>query len=659
MADVEPDADDGDEDDGDLLTDIKSLHELSRSHYSDWRGDAKEDFDFVSGKQWSDEDMAILSEQMRPAIVFNRVGPVIDAVSGSEVQNRQEVRFVPREMGDVGVNELLTGATQWVREQCDAEDEESDAFYDAITCGVGWTETHLETDEEPDGKIHVSRVDVMEMYPDPKSRKRNYVDARYVQRVKRFTDDEFYAKWPDADIGDAAATWDADDDDQPAQPVVTDPPRYKNNATAPRRSKGTISVLEHQWYELETVYRVADPQTGKIVEFDAERFKTIEPQLKAINAPYVENKKRKYMRAFVAGETILEQGPGPCDGHFTYQAITAKRDRNSNTWFGLVRAMKDPQRWANKFFSQILHILNSNAKGGLLAESDAFVDQRKAEDEWARPDSITMLKPGAMGKVREKMIANMPASFTQALEYAVKSIPDVTGVNLEMMGLADRHQAGVLEYQRKQAGLTILATLFDSLRRYRKQQGRVLMYFIQEYISDGRLVRILGDGVQKFVPLLRAEGAAAYDIIVDDAPTAPHQKERVFQVLSSLLPSMEKMGILPPKEVLDYAPLPTTLIEAWKKSLAQPKPADQQAQAMGQAELKKLMADAMQAEASAKLSLARIQEIMGGQQTSASETQIEAQYANNDTARVQLDNEKATVDAALAVHEARKPGPSR
>jgi hypothetical protein len=67
--------------------------------------------------------------------------------------------------------------------------------------------------------------------------------------------------------------------------------------------------------------------------------------------------------------------------------------------------------------------------------------------------------------------------------------------------MADREQAGVLEYQRKQSAVTLLAPLFDSFRRYRKMSGRCWLHFMQNYLTDGRLIRITkDDGGQMNVP---------------------------------------------------------------------------------------------------------------------------------------------------------------
>jgi hypothetical protein len=93
-----------------------------------WRREAREDFDFEAGEQLNEDDKAILMDAKRPIVIFNRVGTTVDSVAGQEVGNRQEVQLLPRRQGVVKKNELLTSAAKWFRQQCDAEDEESDAF---------------------------------------------------------------------------------------------------------------------------------------------------------------------------------------------------------------------------------------------------------------------------------------------------------------------------------------------------------------------------------------------------------------------------------------------------------------------------------------------------------------------------------------------------
>ena len=74
----------------DLLLTAKAWYRADREHSEDWRKDAKEDFDFVAGHQWSDEDKEVLREQLRPEITFNRIAPTVESVIGIEIGNRRE-----------------------------------------------------------------------------------------------------------------------------------------------------------------------------------------------------------------------------------------------------------------------------------------------------------------------------------------------------------------------------------------------------------------------------------------------------------------------------------------------------------------------------------------------------------------------------------------
>ena len=110
--------------------------------------------------------------------------------------------------------------------------------------------------------------------------------------------------------------------------------------------------------------------------------------------------------------------------------------------------------------------------------------------------------------------------------------------------------------------LTVLAGMFDGLRRYRKEQGRLLAKYITEYLSDGRLVRILGgDGMERYIPLLKQDGALEYDVVVDESANTVNQKDKTFAILMQLMPALEKQGVPFSADLLEYTPLPAAMVE--------------------------------------------------------------------------------------------------
>ena len=531
--------------------------------FMNWRAEARDDYAFISGDQWIESDKQYLDEQQRPAVTFNYSEKMIDAVVGAEVSNRQEVTYRPREVTDAAVSEVWNNAAKWIRDLCNAEDEETDSFHDALICGMGWTQTRMSYDDDLDGRVEIHRIDPLEMRSDPAATKPGVVDRRYNFRVWYIDERDAKREWPDV------VSFPETESDR-ASGVIRQGHRYEGDEfDAPEMHKGQVQIRHYECFEREAVYRVEGAQG--MIELNETEFRAAKSQLEEAGTRYVKQYKKVYYRAFFAGDTLLEGGKSPSQVGFTFNCITGKRDRNRNTWYGLTRVMKDPQRWANKWLSQILHIVNSNAKGGLLAETGAFVDPRKAQDEWAAPDSVTMLNEGGLLKVKEKQMSSYPSGLDRLMQFALSSLPMVTGINLEALGLANREQAGVLEQQRKQAAYGLLSPLFDSLRRYRKIQGRVLLGFIHDYISDGRMVRIGGQESQQFLPLTKTPGAMEYDVFVDQSPNAPDVKEKTWQTLSNLVPAMLKVNIPPPDNFLDYAPVPIALSQAWAKTIAESK----------------------------------------------------------------------------------------
>ena len=224
--------------------------------------------------------------------------------------------------------------------------------------------------------------------------------------------------------------------------------------------------------------------------------------------------------------------------------------------------------WANKWLSQTLHIMNRSAKGGVIAEKGIAEDQRQFEESWARTEAITWARQGKLqnGAIQPKPEATFPAGFVQLTELAISSIRDVSGINLELLGLRDANQPGILEAQRKRAAMTILATAFNALRRYRKAIGRIRLHYIQTHLSDGRMVRIMGKQGAQVLPVIRAATVGSFDVMVDESPTSPNQKEATWAAILALLPGIQ--GLITPEvmlTLLDYSPLPESLVVTLKQ----------------------------------------------------------------------------------------------
>jgi hypothetical protein len=640
------------------LEEIGARYTAAKEHLASWRTEARTCYDYYANRQWSDADSAVLKEQNRPVIVFNRAGKMIDAVLGHENNNRNEIRYIPRTQGDAAVNEILTEVAKFFLDECDGEDEQSDAFRDMLITGMGWTGTRIDDESNPQGDLVCERVDPLEMLIDPSGKKPNCADIRYMFREKRMALEEVKAAFPDWSGIYSPAEWQNDDDD------VTSKSWTKHGYQGTNQDRNTphrdILVLEYQYREIECEYVVVNPEQSEPIVLDQDTWDDEKDEIEKQGWDYFKRKDVTTKRAFVIGRDIVHEDQ-VCPKEFTYHCVTGKRDREKNHWFGLMRLLMDPQQWSNKWLSQILHIVNTQAKGGLIAEESA-VDLPELEASWAKTGSITIVKDGSLGsnpRVIPKELPAFPSGLDKLLEYANESFGDVSGINAELLGMADRDQPGVLEWQRKQSAVTLLAPLFDSLRRYRKQFGRCWLYFIQKYMNDGRLVRIVVDDEEQFAATqdiwqkIGDPDTAKYDVVVDQAATAPNQKEATWSVLSELMPILK--DAMDPDILLlflEYSPMPESLLEKLRQLKEQkeqqgppPDPEMMKAQAQIQAKQQEAQITAQTKQQEMQMRLQESQQEMQIEREKAQmQMQIEMQKA-----QMQMEIEKMKAGIAMEV----------
>ncbi|TFH04026.1 MAG: hypothetical protein E4H14_15605, partial [Candidatus Thorarchaeota archaeon] len=102
-----------------------------------WQQEAREDFEFRDGKQWSDEEEQILKEELRPVLTFNLSKSSIDLIMGMNEDNRITHRASPTEPSDSFLCEVLNDLADNVSESQDFMYEEDSSLESAAICGRG------------------------------------------------------------------------------------------------------------------------------------------------------------------------------------------------------------------------------------------------------------------------------------------------------------------------------------------------------------------------------------------------------------------------------------------------------------------------------------------------------------------------------------------
>lgn len=548
---------------------------------SNWRTEATTALGFVAGDQLSEDDKAILDDANRPHVVFNRFLAIVKAIAGMEINGRHEIVFQPTEKDDTVISEILSGTSKNMSAQCDAEDEQSEAFQQCAVTGIGVTESRWSHEMKARGEYIEEQFDCREFFWDRTARKKNLVDACRMWRVRRMALSDAMQMFKGKSRRQLDASW-ADAGiytDQGPKSIEEKRIRDGKDSYLDWDDRNEVTIVCAQWWEREPYMLVGDEASDSLVEMTPKEFKLLSRLRRLAGAPALDGvplTRRAYKQTFLGNELLEPIKPAPMGQQFSWGVITGEWDAKKRQWYGLERTVRDPQKWANKFMSQVMHIMNSTAKGGILAERSAFDDEIEAEEGYAMPDIITWLKDGALSGQRPKIMpkpgSGDPSAYVELLKYAVQAIPQVTGVNFELLGQQDIQNPGVVEAMRKQAGMTVLATLFDSLRRYRKILGRIRLHVIQTRMSDGRIIRIVGPQYQGMVQLAKSVTAGEFDVTVDDAPTSPNQKEANWLVISQLLPMFKDIMMQSPEVLamtLEYSPLPSQFVQALKRVLLQ------------------------------------------------------------------------------------------
>jgi hypothetical protein len=595
-----------------------------------WEKPARRDFEFYALKQWEDDDIKKMDEEKRPALTFDRTRPIIDSVAGAEVTNRYEPKFLPREPDlekpDVTASEVASEVYRYIRQLANTEHYESQAFRSALICGVGVTETFMNYELHPDGAIFTRRVPVFEMGWDPSSVDMNMADARYIIRDRWIPYDELaslfgvnaakrvvelakatsmktsnaprglFGRMMTREIEDSRNAYMDKKGRKYYDPrtrhvrlweMQRKEKRYMTRAFIPPELSGTGQPREEFITKGQTNQRLQElHEAAAVINSIPDRMDpmTGEP-LPPVEMNYVKDYPvLKLFRSFHTGQEVLKEDELPFRD-FTYQFITCFEDWSQEErryFFGMMRPMRDPQQYANKFFSQAVHVWSSNPKGALLYEEDLFEDKETAMREWAKPTGMVPVPTGALSQTPKEKFKQLTSSqglggVRELLAHSQEAVPMAAGINENYFvgGAQDlrRTPASSIESVQRQ-NLVTISQPFDSLRMYKKTQAKLILGFIQEYMDEQEIMRIVGPEDAEIIPAV-ANGQLIdqYDIVIEESPTSQDKQMEVFAKLNehNFIPQLQEMGVPVPPAIAKYFPFPPDINQDFQTALEQNK----------------------------------------------------------------------------------------
>jgi hypothetical protein len=276
--------------------------------------------------------------------------------------------------------------------------------------------------------------------------------------------------------------------------------------------------------------------------------------------------------------------PSPYAG-FSIVPVTAYRDVSMRTanHFGIVELMKDPQVEVNKRWSQALNMLNQQVQPGIYAETDAFVDDKQAEQSMKEAGAITWVNSGvlASGKIQERTVPTFPNAPMQMEQFSQDIMKKITGINPDLLGQdRGRQEPGIVVRLRQQQGMTLLKPLFKNVNHMKKELFKRQLAIIMQYMPDRQILRILGqndryqidretgviyDKILNLSANIRAIRDLDYNIIAEPAPG--NMTKRMLE-LTALIEMSERFPV-PPDQIIEKMEIPESDKQRWLEYIKQ------------------------------------------------------------------------------------------
>ncbi len=432
------------------LSALKRMYEESQSLTYDARIQEQKDGDYYDGAQLTREEKRILRGRKQPDNIWNFTRLSVNGTLGVIKQGSTDPRAYPRNPQDEDAADTASKTLQYVADAADFDAKKIDFAKDYLVPGTG--AVIIEVDD--DGKITVEPIRREEFFYDPRSRRQDFSDARFMGIAKWAWASDLKAEYPAKkdDIDHCfGAGWSVLGDD-----LNDDRPKDGPKTVAWVHKDERRVMVVGIYYREGKVWRYCKFTAGVVLESSV--------------SPYLNDKKQPIC---------------PIEAQSCYV------DRENNR-AGIVRDMRGPQDEVNKRSQKLLFELTARqiqeaSPGSGMGDADI------ARKEAARPDGV--IPPGWVIVPRTDVVSGQ----AELLQFAVTTFSRFSP-NPAILGREGENQSGRANQVRQQAGMTEQAVIFGGIEEWELRVYRQMWNRARQYWTAPMFIRVTDDeGAPDFI----------------------------------------------------------------------------------------------------------------------------------------------------------------
>lgn len=524
------------------------------------------------GKQWSEDDKAVLRAAGRPFYEFNQIMPSINAALGHQIRNRMDISFKPRGgAGDLLKATALSKVTMQVADQNRLHWKETQVYADGLIQQRGYFDVRMDFSKNILGEAKVDTLDPLDVIPDDAAKSYDPDDWADVTITRWLNADEIgqrygaKAKAKALESGDDGPDFGQDDDEEERNTFGTErmvgaQDAYMGEGTGARRYR----ILDRQQWRWEKTRCLVYPLSGDVQIADQ-----LSPEdvvaAKYAGAMEVQLLQKRVWWVVSTYCAVLFENWSPYE-HFTVVPYFAYFRRGQTR--GMVDNAIGPQEALNKAISQFVHVVNTSANSGWIVEENSLTNMDASELEQVGAMTGLVLEYRKASKPPEKIKPNtVPTGVVEIADRATQMLKDVT-VPDAMRGMQGSAVSGIAKQNDQMASQQQMAVPLDNLAYTRHLLATRLMKLEQRFYDSYRVFRITetdlttGKFVEKTLEINKFQPedggywnditVGTYDVVITEQPMAvTFENSQFTQALE-----MKKLGVgIPDAVIVKYSSL--------------------------------------------------------------------------------------------------------